>query len=120
MPIVEALVSIFTWSHIVVGFVGGMIAGVMYPLLMYNTRLDAVETARAMFISASFVGLIFFTGQFFASLGTDGDDFAWRVFARFLIWIVFTAGLSVGASSYTRYRQGRWREHRHGIRRGLN
>jgi hypothetical protein len=115
--LVEAFQSIIIWTDMLVALVGGTACGLLLIRFMFNPRFDAMQTLTFTFVGAAFIGAVFFMGQFFGTYGRDGGFLAWRVVARYIIWLIFSLGLSLGAGIYLRIQLGRWRERRKGFRR---
>lgn len=113
----EAMHSILIWTDFLVALLGGLLCGVISAIVGHNPRFDSIDHFWIGLLGVGFLGLVFFTGQFFSTYGRDGDFLAWRVVARYFIWLVFGLGFGAGGSIVVRARDGRWRDRRHGIRR---
>lgn len=112
-----AFFAVFRWPDIIVGITGGLLFGVAVSIILYEGRLDAVQTLVFFTSFMAFAGGIFFAGQFFTTFGKEGEALAWRVFWRFCLWLLYCISMGVGAAVYARKQQGRWRERRQGLRR---
>lgn len=113
------LSTVWTPAAVISAVVGGL--GIGYFVLgqiLRDPRYSSGQASprdvwRLVVRGAALVGFGFYIGQVVATSFEAGGDFGWRVISRFLLWLLYSLLLAVGAAwsirndDHDRYLQAR-------------
>ncbi len=100
------LFVVWTPASLFAAVIGGSFVGFAFVSRFDNPRFTARQAVVVVFVLWAFTGLVFWAGQMVETLVADGEDNAWRVVSRSLLFLVYAAFMGIGTGLGVSRRRG--------------